>query len=128
MVKPRYEETSSEVQDLLRKALLLEKKIEEAEIKKAKMCACGSGKPQASCCPDMKKAEHHMQQSFGTTPEDARFHIETGGQTYNAFYNTNQALLDSEDVTNKGASSESVNLDSTPMKNTHDTINRLVEG
>lgn len=107
MVKPRYEETSSEVQDLLKKALLLEKRIEEAEI---------------------KKAEHHMQQSFGTTPEDARFHIETGGQTYNAFYNTNQALLDSEDVTNKGASSESVNLDSTPMKNTHDTINRLVEG
>ena len=92
------------------------------------MCACGSGKPQASCCPDMKKGEHHMGQSYGTTPENAQFMIETGGQTYNAFYNTNQALLDSEDVTNKGASSESVNLDSTPMKNTHDTMNRLVEG
>ena len=106
-MKPRYEETSSEVQDLLKKALLLEKKIEEAEI---------------------KKGEQHLQQSYGTTPEDSRFHIETGGQTYNAFYNTNQALLNSEDVTNKGASSESVNIDSTPMKNTHDTVNRLVEG
>ena len=106
-MKPRYEEASSEVYEMLRKALLLEKKIEEAEI---------------------KKGEQHLQQSYGTTPEDSRFHIETGGQTYNAFYNTNQALLDSEDVTNKGASSESVNIDSTPMKNTHDTINRLVEG
>ena len=53
---------------------------------------------------------------------------ESGGQTYNAFYNTNQSLLDSDDVANKGASSESVNLDNTPMKNTHDTVNRLVEG
>jgi len=106
-MKPRYEEASSEVYEMLRKALLLEKKIEEAEI---------------------KKGEQHLQQSYGTSPDDSRFHIETGGQTYNNFYNTNQALLDSEDVTNKGASSESVNIDSTPMKNTHDTINRLVEG
>ena len=28
----------------------------DPEVKKAKMCACGSGKPQASCCPNMKKA------------------------------------------------------------------------
>ena len=26
------------------------------DVKKAKMCPCGSGKPQAKCCPDMKKA------------------------------------------------------------------------
>jgi len=110
MVKPRYEDASSEVYEMLRKAVAIEERLDTLE--KAKI----------------EKGEHHMGQSYGTTPENAQFMIETGGQTYNAFYNTNQALLDSEDVTNKGASSESVNLDSTPMKNTHDTMNRLVEG
>jgi len=126
-MKPRYEAASAEAYELLRKAHDVEQRLDALE--KAKMCACGSGKPQASCCPDMKKGEHHKAQSFGTAPDDARFHIETGGQTYNAFYNTNQSLLDSEDVANKGAKSEGVNLDSLPMKNTHDdTVNRLVEG
>ena len=118
-MKPRYEETSSDVEEMLRKAQQLEKKIDTLE--KAKMCPCGSGKPMASCCPDMdmkkygsvnmKKGEHHKEQAFSTEPENAQFMIETGGQTYNAFYTTNQSLLDSTDVANKGASSSSLNLD-----------------
>ena len=118
-MKPRYEETSSDVEEMLRKAQQLEKKIDTLE--KAKMCPCGSGKSMASCCPDMdmkkygsvnmKKGEHHKEQAFSTEPENAQFMIETGGQTYNAFYTTNQSLLDSTDVANKGASSSSLNLD-----------------
>jgi hypothetical protein len=107
MVKPRYEETSSEVQELLMKAIALEKRIDEAEI---------------------QKSSHHPETTFDTRPGGVQFMAESGGQTYNAFYNTNQSLLDSDDVANKGASSESINLDNTPMKNTHDTVNRLVEG
>lgn len=137
MVKPRYEETSTNVVDMLKKAIALEEKIDV--LVKARMCPCGSGKPMASCCPDMdmkkygtvpmKKAEHHKLTTFSTEPASSQFMIETGGQTYNAFYNTNQSLLDAQDVANKGAKSESVNLDSVPMKNTHDdTVNRLVEG
>jgi hypothetical protein len=109
-MKPRYEEASSEAYEMLRKAVALEERLDTLEKTK------------------IEKGSQHMEQSYGTTPNGSQFMIETGGQTYNNFYNTNQALLDSEDVTNKGASSESVNIDSTPMKNTHDTINRLVEG
>ena len=108
MVNPRFENASFEVQDMLRKALQIEKRIDALEV---------------------KKAEHHKAQTFGTEPENAQFMIETGGQTYNAFYNTNQNLLDSTDVANKGAKSEGVNLDTLPMKNTHDAVvDRLIEG
>tara|TARA_R100001510_G_C7613928_1_gene176653 strand:- start:255 stop:629 length:375 start_codon:yes stop_codon:yes gene_type:complete len=124
-MKPRYEAASSEAYELLRKAHDVEQRLDALE--KAKMCPCGSGKPQMSCCPDMKKGEHHKETSFGTQPEGVQFNIETGGQTYNAFYNTNQSLLDSDDIANKGASSESVNLDTLKV-NTHDTVDRLVEG
>ena len=125
-MKPRYTPASNEAYEMLVKAHDVEQRLDVLE--KAKMCPCGSGKPQMSCCPDMKKGEHHKTQTFGTTPDTSQFMIETGGQTYNAFYNTNQSLLDSEDVANKGAKSEGVNLDSLPMKNTHDDTNRLVEG
>jgi hypothetical protein len=54
---------------------------------------------------------------------------ESGGQTFNAQYQTNQSLLDSDDVANKGASSSSVDMDmESSMRNPHDNINRLVEG
>jgi hypothetical protein len=126
-MKPRYETASSEAYELLRKAHDVEQRLDALE--KAKMCACGSGKPQASCCPDMKKGEHHKTQTFGTTPDTSQFMIETGGQTYNAFYNTNQSLLDSDDVANKGASSSSMNMEAeSSSRNPHDDINRLVEG
>ena len=126
MVKPRYEKTSAEAYELLKKAHDVEQRLDALE--KAKMCPCGSGKPQASCCPNMKKSSHHPETTFNTRPGGVQFMAESGGQTYNAFYTTNQSLLDSDDVANKGALSESINLDNTPMKNTHDTVNRLVEG
>tara|TARA_B100000287_G_scaffold434664_1_gene499788 strand:- start:4658 stop:5047 length:390 start_codon:yes stop_codon:yes gene_type:complete len=118
-MKPRYEETSSEVEEMLRKAQQLEKKIDTIE--KARTCPCGSGKSMASCCPDVKKGEHHKTQSFGTDAESVNFMIETGGQTYNAFYDTNQSLLESTDVANKGTISSSLNLDALSRRmNTHD--------
>ena len=39
------------------------------------------------------------------------FVSETAGQTRSAYYNTNQHLLDSDDVANKGATSSSVSLE-----------------
>ena len=46
---------------------------------------------------------------------------ETGGQTFNAYYTTNQSLLDSEDVANKGASQSSVNIEALNRnQNPHD--------
>jgi hypothetical protein len=112
------------------------KKAEMAE--KDKYCMKHFGKKHSECSDKQKaqcdkahgkvaKGTHHKETSFGTQPEGVQFNIETGGQTYNAFYHTNQSLLDSEDIANKGASSESVNLDTLKV-NTHDTVDRLVEG
>ena len=151
-MKPRYEPVAKEVKEMITKAELLVKRIDVLE--KAKKCPhcdgdaarskciCGKVKKEDKCpscgmkkmdcmmktgCGSMKKGTHHKETSFGTQPEGVQFNIETGGQTYNAFYHTNQSLLDSEDIANKGASSESVNLDTLKV-NTHDTVDRLVEG
>lgn len=78
---------------------------------------------KAGCMPshNMKKGEHHYAQTYGTKPEHAQFMIETGGQTYNQFYYTNQSLLDSDDVANKGATSQSVDLSALqPNMNPHE--------
>tara|TARA_R110000751_G_scaffold104207_1_gene199665 strand:+ start:907 stop:1284 length:378 start_codon:yes stop_codon:yes gene_type:complete len=125
MVRPRYEEASTEAYDMLTKAHSLADRLDTLE--KAKMCPCGSGKPQAKCCPDMKKGDHHYTTTFSTEPAGVEFHAESGGQTRNAFYTTNQSLLDVADIANKGATSESVNLETLPV-NTHDVVNRLIEG
>jgi hypothetical protein len=77
----------------------------------------------------MKKANYVT--TFSTEPGGVEFHSETGGQTRNAHYTTNQHLLDSTDVTNKGATNESVSLDSlSPKMNTHDRASegRVDEG
>ena len=58
-VRPIRSEASNEVLDLLKKAKALEEKIE-----KANMCPCGSGKPKAKCCPEMKKERTHKLGSF----------------------------------------------------------------
>ena len=103
MVKPRYEEASSEAYELLRKALELEDRIE--------------------------KAQPGFATSFDTKPGGVDFMAESGGQTRNVFYNTNQNTLDSDDVANKGASSESVNLDTLPINTPDASVQyRLVEG
>ena len=126
-MKPRCEETSAEVEEMLRKAQILESKIDALE--KAQDCpSCGMKKMDcvkkygsASACADMKKGEHHKATSFSTEPENAQFMIETGGQTYHQGYQTNQSLLQSSDVANNGATSSSFNMDSLSSKmNTHD--------
>ncbi len=130
MVRPRYEEASTEAYEMLKKAHSLADRLETLEKDSAKpMCSCGSGRAQ-NICPcggNVAKGDHHYETTFSTEPAGVEFHAESGGQTRNAFYNTNQNLLDSTDVANKGATSESVNLDTLPL-NTQDTVNRLVEG
>ena len=69
----------------------------------------------------VQKGEHHKAQSFDFNPGHVQFMSETGGQTFNAYYTTNQSLLDSEDVANKGATSQSVNLEPlNARQNPHD--------
>ena len=59
--------------------------------------------------------------TFSTTPQDIAFVSESGGQTRNAGYSTNQHLLDSEDVANKGATSVSISLEKlASMLNPHE--------
>jgi hypothetical protein len=128
-MKPRYEAASPKAYEMLRKAEEIAARLDTLE-KEAKCPSCGMKKMDCMMktgCGSMKKGTHHKETSFGTQPEGVQFNIETGGQTYNAFYHTNQSLLDSEDIANKGASSESVNLDTLKV-NTHDTVDRLVEG
>lgn len=118
-MKPRYERVSKDVMKMLDKA---EKLVERADaIEKAKMCPCGSGKPKASCCPDVKKGIHHNATIESTETGGAEFHIVQGESSRNMFYYTNNSLLESTDVANKGASSSSMDLDGLHKKlNPHD--------
>ena len=139
-MKPRYERVSKDVMKMLDRA---EKLVERADaiekakmcscgsgkpkseccgkVEKAKMCSCGSGKPKASCCPDVKKATHHNATIESTENGGAEFHIVQGETSRNMFYYTNNSLLDSTDVANKGASSSSMDLEGLHKKlNPHD--------
>jgi len=79
---------------------------------------CGEGVEKYGT---VQKGDQHRIQTFGTTPDASTFHIETGGNTYHQQYSTNNTLLESEDVTNKGATSQSYNLEALGAKtNTHD--------
>lgn len=98
-MKPRYQETSSEVKKMLQKAEILAKRADEIE-----------------------KGMHHLATSFSTEPSGEEFHIVQGETSRNMFYTSNQSLLDSTDVANKGAKNSSVNMDALSKKlNTHDT-------
>tara|TARA_R100001079_G_scaffold95415_1_gene58450 strand:- start:3 stop:545 length:543 start_codon:yes stop_codon:yes gene_type:complete len=78
---------------------------------------------------DMKKGEHHKETMFDTRPGGVQFVSESGGKTFNAQYQTNQSLLDADDVANKGSSSSSIDMQAeSSLRNPHDNINRLVEG
>jgi len=73
----------------------------------------------------VKKSESGAQPGFNTTfdtkPQDIAFVSESGGQTRNAYYSTNQHLLNSEDVANKGSTSVSVSLEKlASMLNPHE--------
>lgn len=120
MGKPRFTEVSEEVADMFLKANAIADRIDYLE--KAKMCPCGSGKPKASCCPNMQKAQPEYSVSFNTKPQEIMLVSETGGQTRNSHYTTNNHLLESDNVTNKGARRFSVNLDAlSPNMNPQDS-------
>lgn len=130
MVNPRFSPASNEAIELLEKANSLVQRAEQLE--KAEKCPkCGGKMEKGDCMKagcdgvakygNVQKGPHHKAQSFDTKPGNVQFMAESGGQTYNAYYTTNQSLLDSEDVANKGATSESYNLDAlAPKTNTHD--------
>tara|TARA_R110002020_G_scaffold1144_2_gene5608 strand:+ start:575 stop:973 length:399 start_codon:yes stop_codon:yes gene_type:complete len=109
-VRPIRSEASNEVLDLLKKAKALEEKIVKAAMcadcdKLKKDCGCGVKKYGS-----MKKGSPDFITSFSTEPQDVTFVSESGGQTRNAYYTTNQHLLDSTDVANKGANKSSVDI------------------
>lgn len=109
-VRPMRSEASNEVLDLLKKAKALEDKMVKAATcvdcdKLKKDCGCGVKKYGS-----MKKGSPDFITSFSTEPQDVTFVSESGGQTRNAYYTTNQHLLDSTDVANKGASKSSVDM------------------
>jgi len=136
-MKPRYTPASNEAYEMLRKAQEVEERIDLLQ-KKANMCpTCGEELNKASCIKagcgthktDVQKGEHHKETMFDTRPGNVQFMSESGGQTFNAQYQTNHSLLDADDVANKGASSSSIDMDmESSMRNPHDSINRLVEG
>lgn len=160
-MKPRYEETSSEVHELFAKAVAFEKRLDDfakaecptcgmkkadcmkkygsgcgmkkADIgEKDKYCMKNFGKKYSECSEKQKaqcdkahgkveKGEHHKLQTFDSRPGGVQFMSESGGQTYNAYYTTNQSLFESDDVANKGATSTSFDLEALRAKmNTHE--------
>ena len=87
--------------------------------KGSKRCPeCGEGMNKMGCMKmgckmyggKMEKAEPNYKVSYNTNPQENMFVVESGGQTRSAYYTTNQHLLDSQDVANKGASSFSVDF------------------
>jgi hypothetical protein len=82
-------------------------------------------------CGTMAKAQPEYTESYNTKPQDVTFVAESGGQTRNAYYTTNNYTLDSDDVANKGATSTNVNLDALrSMMNPHENpaAGHLTEG
>lgn len=124
MVRPRYTDVSDEAVAMFQKAQQL---LERADtLEKAKVCPeCGETVNKAGCvkagCGTMAKAQPDFSTSFNTEPQDVTFVAESGGQTRNAYYTTNNYTLDVEDVANKGATSQSYNMDALSARvNTHD--------
>lgn len=69
--------------------------------------------------------------AYDSTPQGVMFMSETGGQTRNAYYTTNQYPYNAEDVANKGATSVQVSLDKlAAMLNPHEGggVSRLDDG
>tara|TARA_Y100000592_G_scaffold72938_1_gene113486 strand:+ start:830 stop:1606 length:777 start_codon:yes stop_codon:yes gene_type:complete len=79
----------------------------------------------------LQKAEPGFSTTFGFEPQGIMFASESGGQTRNAYYSTNQYLINSQDVANKGGQSSSVNFDGlSGQLNPHDGggVDRQVQG
>jgi hypothetical protein len=106
--------------------------------KGSKKCPeCGEPMNKMGCtnkmggCGSMKKAEPGFSTTFGFEPQNIMFASESGGQTRNAYYSTNQHLITSQDVANKGSQSSSVNFDGlSGQLNPHDGggADRQVQG
>tara|TARA_R100001230_G_C5689942_1_gene203170 strand:+ start:4175 stop:4588 length:414 start_codon:yes stop_codon:yes gene_type:complete len=120
-MKPRYDEMTKDARNMLEKAEKLLEKAEKLQMVEHK------GKKVPHFAADGKGANDHKgkkveKASFGMEPHNIAFDIETGGQTRNVFYYTNQATLDSTDVANKGATTSSVNMEGLADRmNTHQT-------
>jgi len=93
MGKPRFTEVSEEVATMFLKAQELIDRLNSVQ----------KGQPEYSV-------------SYNTKPQETMLVSESGGQTRNAHYQTNNHLLDSDDVANKGATSTSFNLESLRSK------------
>lgn len=102
---------------------------------------CGSKKKMGGSCTKMgcgggkmqKAAEAGSQPgystSFDSNPAGVMFMAESGGQTRNAHYTTNQYPYNGADVANKGSTSESVNFENLgqQMNPHHDSVPRQIE-
>ena len=135
-MKPRYERVSKDVMKMLDKAEKLVERadaIEKADMaEKNKYCMKNFGKKYSECSDKQKaqcdkahgkveKATHHNATIESTETGGAEFHIVQGESSRNMFYYTNNSLLESTVVANKGASSSSMDLDGLHKKlNPHD--------
>jgi len=118
-MKPIPSEASREAIELLNKAQRLEERLNKAQKFQEDTFtareAAQEKRIKEQTEPVQKSGESGSQPTFNVTfntnPEGIGFVSETAGQTRSAYYNTNQHLLDSEDVANKGATSSSVSLE-----------------
>ena len=117
------------------------------KMEKGEKCPeCGSRMEKGSCVAAMSKmggcgsmkmkkgfdegAQPGFSTSFDSNPAGVMFVAESGGQTRNAYYTTNQYPYNGEDVANKGSTSESFNMESiSGQMNPHDGggVDRQVE-
>ena len=112
------------------------------KVEKGEKCPeCGCEMEKAGSCMKMNCPSAKMQKSveagaqpgyttsFDSKPAGVQFMAESGGQTRNAYYTTNQYPYNGEDVANKGSTSESVNFENLgqQMNPHHDSVPRQVE-
>ena len=138
-MRPIPSEASREAIELLNKAQRLEERLNKAQNFQddtftAKQAA-QEKKMKVQAEPVQKSGEMGSQPtykvSYNTNLQDNMFVVESGGQTRSAYYTTNQHLLDSEDVANKGSTSTSVSLETLAgQMNPHEGggVDRLDEG
>ena len=134
-MRPRYSEISPEVEELMLKALRLNERIEKAKDKKCPECGkllseCGCDKEGYGKMGYMEKSEpEYSSQKEGSTVGPSHFVTETGGQVRTAPYWTNGNTVEVEDITNKGANKEEVNLETIHLNpHTKTGVDRLVDG
>jgi len=106
-MKPRFESTSTEYKQLMKQAADLEERLEKAQ----------QSQPEYSAKEGSEQNYEFMTQSAGKD------------NVKNQGFSTNNHLIESEDVKNKGAISEKSNvLDKNTFYPTVDNTERLVDG